>query len=161
MPVWASGALLRCSTWCIFSPVATTLDLVLDHGMQWTGPEHSLDLDWGPLSAMPGGKPAPVHSSKYSPDFSSLSICPNAFLISQMGLSAIDRTPRLGYPVCALSHSLSRVSVHTCSLPFPLGPLPGGSILAQCFSSHPTQICLYFSYSIDFIGYLLPVSSFS
>ena len=98
---------------------------------------------------------------EYSPDFSSLSICPNAFLISQMGLSAIDRTPRLGYPVCALSHSLSRVSVHTCSLPFPLGPLPGGSILAQCFSSHPTQICLYLSYSIDFIGYLLPISSFS
>lgn len=59
----ASGALLRCSTWYIFSPVATTLDLVLDYGMQWAGPEHSLGLDQGSLSAMPRGKPAPVHSS--------------------------------------------------------------------------------------------------
>ena len=58
--IWGSAQMY---TWCIFSPVATTLDLVLDYGMQWAGPEHSLGLDWGPLSSMPGGKPTPAHSS--------------------------------------------------------------------------------------------------
>lgn len=129
--------------------------------MACSGQGQSIHLAWtGDLSLPCLGANQHLYTpQEQSPDFYSLSICPNPFLISQMGLSAAHRTPGLGYPVCAFSHSLPGVSVHMCSLPFPLCPLPDGQILAQCFSSHPTQICLYLSYSIAFIGELLPISS--
>ena len=62
---------------------------------------------------------------KWSLRISSFSTYPSDSTSSQEGLSPMHRSPGLGHPVCGLTHSLSRVSVHPCNLPFPLSPLPG------------------------------------
>ena len=89
----------------------------------------------------------PCIPHEWSLGFSRLSICPSSSPSSQGNLSPSCRTPGLGCPVCDLTHSLPRVSVHLCNLSFPLSTLPGTLVPDQCFLSCPTQLCVYLTYS--------------
>ena len=102
----------------------------------------------------------PNNPHEWSLGFSSRFLCPSDSPSRQGVMCPTFRTPGLGPPVCGLTHSLPRMSVHMCDLLFPLSPFPGAQVPTQCFFSHPTLLCLYLSYSLGCTGVLLTVSSY-
>ena len=75
----------------------------------------------------------PHTSHKCNLGFSSLSVCPRSSPNSQGSLSSPYRTLELGHPVCGSTHSLPRVSVCPCDLPFPLFPSQGHRFQPNAF----------------------------
>ena len=65
---------------------------------------------------------------------------------SKVSLSLLRRTPGLGCPSYGFYHSLPRVSVCPCILPFPLGPFLGHGSQLDCFSCLPTQLIICVSF---------------
>lgn len=56
-------------------------------------------------------------------------VSPNSCLTSQGTLSSLAWTPGLGHPIYGSKHSLPRVNLCLCILPFPLNPLPVAQVL--------------------------------
>ena len=115
-------------------------------------------MRWGgsclgrPLFALPGIMPVPTQSSWVDSRLLQ-PFYPN----SQAFLSPRQSTPGLGNPVCVLTRSLPRASVHPCNLPFPPRPLPLAQVLTQCFSYCATQLCASF---LQPLLYWSPFASF-
>lgn len=109
-----------------------------------------LGMRWGssclgrPLFTLPGIIPVPTHSS-----WVDSRLLQPFYPSSQAFLSPRQSTPGLGNPVCGLTRSLPRASVHPCNLHFPPRPLPLAQVLTQCFSYCATQLCA--SFLTDFV----------
>ena len=81
---------------------------------------------------------------------SSPSVCTSSTPTSQVGLSLPHKTQGLECPICASACSLPKAGVYTCSLLFPLSPLPGSQI--------PTLLFFFPSYPITCVRFLQPWS---
>ena len=104
------------------------------------------------MGASLGGKPGCLCSStllksrvqaSHSP-----SICPGTSTISHRYLFPPQKTPGLSHPICGLTHSIPRVGLHQYNLSFLWVPSKEHQSWPNHFSSLPTWLLVYLSYSL-------------
>lgn len=80
--------------------------------------------------------------------------------ISQLGLSPMHRTSRLGWQVCDSTSSWPRVDAHLWDLPFSLSSILRAQVPTQSLF-FPTYVITWdLSKSLDYIRFLQPVSRY-
>lgn len=129
----------------------------LEHMTRW------LQETWQPVektSLCPASRSSqhvqtPREWSPGFPQLFRLSQCPPT---SQGGLSPLCRTLGLELPICGSTCSLPKVGICPCNVSFPLIPSQGHRSQPNQFSSLPTQLHVYISYSLCCTEVLLPVS---